>query len=735
MVALKKLFQQSDPDRSRPSSSLGLGNARADERYYAAAREHLESGRLSAAPPSPGLPSPGLKNPHSIDVSHHFDQIDKQFEDLHQHMRDDRPQSAQSELPPPPPTTVGVPRYSNSRHIDLMDALYTADRDQALSPSPVSPPTSPYNEDVAERNMTRFLRIQYRKGFSSSRILSALYQEDVADRNIAKYGGQSRSTSALSSRSSPPAPGRRGRGLSPMGSDGKRRVSRTITLKKGSWMSEGDLRTRSSPDRDSGSSRASHASTLIRLQRSAPTLFPEETDAAEEEVPDAVQRLGVPPAYKQGKRWSSTPLPDSPTLPFPISNGRNSSSGADAPPVLQAPTPTARNSSLNSRSLSPPPSSGSSSKKNVRDLSINTQLAAKGHQKISHRAIQPPTPSNFEMKRAPSIAEVMNSPLPAPTPTSPDESSESPRFKFSEMMEFLKHAYMSTQAISSHPTYESLQDAIVREINSHDAFKSVPVPIAGPPFTPSDQDKFVHNSRTDLNRSASAGQLSKIIRKGSFKKHKRDSESRQSISSVQSKGFLRNVRRRHTDAPLPSPGLVAELQQSRETDQPGGEQLTYMDILRASSVKSTNSRHAMRSELAANIPIEISNAPRSTPDSRPITAGTVYCMQAHSDSSNCWENRNSGTGSQGTYEESDDEIIHLPSVGTPPPRVQIEGVDENNVRYVIDSATASDAHKLMSWPQRVRRANSPQPASCENSLSPLARARMQLRGTRSVESY
>jgi hypothetical protein len=303
------------------------------------------------------------------------------------------------------------------------------------------------------------------------------------------------------------------------------------------------------------------------------------------------------------------------------------------------------------------------------------------------------------------------------------------------MMDFFKHAYMSTQAMSSHPTYESLQDAIVREINSHDAFKSVPVPIAGPPFTPTDQDKFVHGPRTDLNRSASAGQLSKIMRKSSFKKHKRDIESRQSVSSVQSKSFLRTARRRHTDAPLPSPELVAELQQSRQTDQPGNEQLTYMDILRASSVKSTNSRQGMRSELVANIPIDLSNAPRSTPDSRPITAGTVYCMQAHSDSSNYRENRSSVTGSQGTYEESDDEIIHLPSVGTPPPRVQIEGVDENNVRYVIDSATASDAHKLMSWPQRVRRANSPQPTSCENSLSPLARARMQLRGTRSVETY
>lgn len=741
MVALKKLFQQSEQNQPRPSTALGLGDVEANGPYFGApgspVEEHLEPSRLSATPQSPRLPSPGYKTPNSLDVSHHFDQIDKQFEDLHQHMGGVRPASSQSQLPPSVPTSFGIPRYSNSRHIDLMDALYTSERHQAATPTPGSPPTSPYNEDVAERNMTRFLRIQYRKGFASSRILSALYQEDVADRNIAKYGGQSRSSSSLSSRSSPPAPGRR-RGLSPMGSDGKRRDSRTMTLKKGSWMSDGDLRNRSTPDRSSGaSSRASNASTLIRLQRSAPTLSPEETDAAADEAPAALQRLGVPPAYKQGKRWSNTPLPDSPTLPFPTGGVSKSNSGVDFPPELQPPITTTRTSSLTPRSLSPPPSAGSTSKKNVRDLSINTQLAAQGRPKISHRAIQPPTPSNFEMKRAPSIAEVMNSPLPAPTPT-PSPGQPSPRFKFSEMMDLFKQAYMSTQNMSSHPTYETLQDAIVREINSHDAFKSVPVPDAGPPFTPSDPEKFARSA--GLNRSASAGQLSKIMRKSSFNKHKRNSESRQSISSsVPSKGFLRIVssapaRRRHTDAPLPSPELLADLQQPQEAATQG-EQLTYMDILRASndkpsglrSMNSSISWQRMRSESTTNLP----PAPRSTPDSRPITPGTIYCMQAHSDPSG--ENKSSDSH-EASYEESDDEIIHLPSVGAPPPRVQIEGVDENNVRYVIDSATASDAHKLMSWPQRVHRANSPKPA-CENSLSPLARARMQLRGTRSVETY
>jgi hypothetical protein len=97
-------------------------------------------------------------------------------------------------------------------------------------------------------------------------------------------------------------------------------------------------------------------------------------------------------------------------------------------------------------------------------------------------------------------------------------------------------------------------------------------------------------------------------------------------------------------------------------------------------------------------------------------------MQAHSTPS-----------SNGSHEDSDDDIIHLPSLTMPLPRVQIEGVDENNVRYVIDAASPDDAQKLMYWPQRIRGGVGSKIYG--NSLSPLSRARMQLRGSRSVESY
>lgn len=737
MVALKKLFQQ-----ERPSTSLGLGS---DEPAFDTVESHpqnnLEPGQLSPGHPSPGFP--GLRASQSMDVAHHFEQIEKQFEDLHQHLSEGRPLSSQSHLPPSS-GRFAVPRLQNSRHIDLLDALFSSRRHKQNTNPQVHPPSSSrYNEDVAERNMTRFLRVQHRNGHASSRILSALYQEDVADRNIAKYGGATRSLSSLSCRSSPPAPGRV-RTLSP---NGQTRGLARRGQEKPNWKSDDDLRKRSTtPDNASApSSRSSRTSSLLRQQRSAPSLSAEEkSDAQEDAPPAAVQRLGVPPAYKQGKRWSNTPLPDSPTLPMPMGDGGDNNGSAESPQVptlKRPPTATARSSSLTSRSLSPPPSSGSASRRNVRDLSINTKLAAKGRRKITHRAIQPPTPSSYEMKRAPSIAQVMNSPLPASSSPVP-----SPRFKASEMMDLFNKAYMSTQAVSPHPTYETLQDAIVREINSHEAFRRVPVPSASPPFTPS--ETFGHGSRTArLSRSASAGQLSKIIiRKSSFKKHKRNSESRRSIStSVPSKGYdriLRRVgsspaRRRHTDAPLPSPGLLADIQHSQETDpRPATqEQLTYMDVIfRAGTDKPPSTsgtknapaaRKRGRSESASNL----STLARSNPD-MPHTPGAVYCMQAHSTPSG-------DSRSSGSHEDSDEDIIHLPNVGAPPPRVQVEGVDENNVRYVIDSTTAYDAQKLMNWPQRARRTNSPQPptsAAYENSLSLLSRARVQLRGSRSVET-
>ena len=733
MVALKKLFLQ-ERATTRPATSIGSGDNESDEPYFSGAetQNNLTARHLSATPASPLL-SPGLRVSQSMDVNHHFEQLDQQFEDLHHHLAETaRPQSSQS-LSPFVSQHFAIPRVQNSRHIDLLDALSASEKYRQESNRPVaSPPSSPYNEDVAERNMTRFLRIQYRSGLTTSRILSALYQEDVADRNIAKYGG-SRSSSSLSSRSSPPAPG------------SARSVSRTGSRRRGpgkrfpvrpSWTSEGDLRTRSAtPDAMSTASSLSHLSNLIRQQRSAPSLSPEEAAAAQEadedaqpDTPRANQRLGVPPAYKQGKRWSTTPLPDSPTLPMPIGNGDSNNGSRSATPIGKPPATTARTSSLTPRSASPAQASGLKSRKNVRDLSINTKLAAAGRPKIAHRAIQPPTPSNNDMKRAPSIAEVMNSPLPTSSPILLSPDNPSPRFKASEMMDLFNKAYMSTQAISPHPTYETLQDAIVREINSHEAFRNVPVPVAGPPFTPTATQGSFDPRNIGLNRSASVGSISRLMRKGSFKKHKRNSESRRSISS----SVLRRGpgQRRHTDAPPPTPGFLTDIERTHDGMRPNtGKELTYMDVLiRAGNGKPSTSHSKSPSASASQkrhsaSTSNLSTLARSTTDISTTTTGTVYCMQAHSSSNDI----------QDEHEDSDDEIIQLPSVSVSPPRVQIEGVDENNVRYIIDSSTHLDAEKLINWPQRARQI-SPQ-LGCERSLSPRTRARMQLRGARSVETY
>ncbi|KAJ5458001.1 hypothetical protein N7475_009389 [Penicillium sp. IBT 31633x] len=703
MVALKKLFH-TDKALARPATSLGLEVSGMDQPYFQTAIDSPARSNFEG-----GFPSRDLQ---LLDVSHHFDQIEKQFEALHDRL--ERPTSSQSQLPPST-SQFAAPKLQNGRHIDLMDALFSAAHGQTTAPEPHSPPGSPYNEDVAERNMTRFLRIQYRNGLAKSRILSALYQEDVADRNIAKYRGPDRTLSNLSCRSSPAAPG------TVRIPENQRRKARKQGPGKPSWVSAGNLQRRSSQDDGSGTSiqrSQSHLGNYLRPRRSAPSLSADEKGSVPQEdvPPSPVQRLRVPPAYKQGKRWSNTPLPDSPTIPIA---GCKSESAAEPPVLSRPPAPSSRSSSLNARSRSPPPSSGSCSKKNARGLSINTQLAARGRSKIGHRAIQPPTPSSYETKGAPSIAEVMNSPLPAPSPITPPKSS--PRFKASELMEFFTKAYMSAQG--SHPTYETLQDAIVREINSHEAFRRVPLPAPGPPFTPLPEQ----NTFGNISRPATG-----LMNRSSFK-HKRNPEARRSISTSVGYDRLRRrvsgapARRRHTDAPPPTPGLLSELQPHQDPiiTRPGsGEPITYMDVLHANreqppipttsrAVPSIRKRE--RSESVGNL----AAMARSVPD-MPF-APAVYCMQAHSSAS-----------SDDSHEDSDDEIIPLPSLNTPP-RVQIEGLDENNVRYVIDAVSTDEAHKLMCWPGRVRRNG--KPSSFGSSLSPLSRARLQLRGSRSVETY
>jgi hypothetical protein len=194
-----------------------------------------------------------------------------------------------------------------------------------------------------------------------------------------------------------------------------------------------------------------------------------------------------------------------------------------------------------------PSLSRASSSKNVLDLSIDTGITAsrKPSIKIEHRVIQPPTPNKLAVPQAASIAEIVNSPLPAGTP-SPFSPEFSHGYNADEIMNMFKQAYISTQKASpGHPTFETLQDAIIREINSHDAFQSVPVPTTEPPFTPPASDNSFDEtillpppgpSRFKQDQTEKEGQISKRIRKGSFVRNRG-----KSISST--KGGEKNLKK------------------------------------------------------------------------------------------------------------------------------------------------------------------------------------------------
>lgn len=657
-----------------------------------------------------------------LDADEQFKSIDKQFEELHDQMQT-RPLSSRSHAP----TSRASSRFTqrNPRHVDLLEALFSSHRYQVQIANALSP-TTPFNEDIAERNMVRFLQGQPRTKNVYSRIISALYQEDVADRNIAKNRMNKRTISrSASSRSQPAA--------AAPGEVTQREIgSQSLTL-----ANEGKITPACSRP---GSSSSSQPRSL-RAHKSAPTIMAECTNASgEQSVPNAGGYLDVPPAHKQGDQWSNTPLPDSPTLPVPMTQARKMgpSGGRGTPEVTRSSPSTCSNASSTSPRLN--------SKKNVRDLSINTELAARGKPKsrISHCAIQPPTPSNHDVKQNPSIAEVINSPLPLRTPTLMFPLP--PSNQKAEVVGMFKQALNSSAVtISPHPTFETLQDAIVREINSHEAFRRVPVPAvqAGPLFTPSpsqesfDRDEISATRGPTRSFSTKEMQFSKLISRSSFKKHKRGSE-RKSISTttpaiVFRRGSPSPRRRRHTDAPPPSQGLLGVPQDRTpaDNDEPK-EQVTYMDILLRSQKSPPNSKrrkspeaiHGFGRTQSSGTLDSYSFSDRSNP------TPSVYYMRAQTSSSSS-DGQNSISA-----DDSDEEIIQLPSIATS--GVQIQAVDENNVTYMMQNTTPRNAYRLMNWPRGTRRTISSRGSfviSANKSAHHPPRHEHLGRRARSVESY
>lgn len=713
MVAFKRLFQT---ERYSPTGHAGQDVRKGDAGLSATHKQsapHIQENHAPSAHAKVAQPANGLS-----DVDRHFERIERQLEELHENMQKRPVSRAQT-----PARSSSRQATRNRRHVDLLEAVFSASqRQQAAEPSDSPSPVSPYNEDVAERNMTRFLQQPPRKRNLYTRFMSALYQDDVTDKNAAKNKDdarpRSRSTtlrsqnaSSGSSKLNAKSHKRNNSGLSDMGVKDSRpaELSPPATSRPRS-------RTRGDETITSTRETQPHRAPHLRPQRSAPNLATEKTNVPQRNPElNTTGHLSVPPAYKQGDAWRNAPIPDSPTLPTPMGHEKsvNENEPVREPPSTteqRAPSPFC-NYSLPKRPAAAP---RTSSKKNIRDLSINTELATQGKSaKPSHRAIQPPTPSSNDMKYNPSIAEVMNSPLPSGTPTSisPLPSSNS---KVVEIMDMFKRAYTSTQDMSPHPTFETLQDAIVREVNSHEAFQRLPAPETGPPFTPSPSQKsFDENANPPkTSKISSSGpnkngngpgkesQFSKLIKPGSSKKSRKGFEPRRSISaSIPSKVLGRvsvsSSRRRHTDAPAPSPGFF-------DTTDPVPERVHQMPGKLCMDVRPRSQTTSAPKKGSASLSNTLDHAQSigTLSSHGSSTTPSVYYMRAQTSPSSDGQTSIS-------VDDTDDDVLHLPSPTMTGSR-QIRGIDKDN------------AFQLVNWQQSAQQnmAIKGSTTVTETSLSP-----------------
>ncbi|ODM19576.1 hypothetical protein SI65_04561 [Aspergillus cristatus] len=671
MVVFRKLFLAEKyplqaPDQGAATCDVG----------FSTTDSHSELHDTQTRPPlSPHIKSVKLSD-SQLEVDRHFERIEKQLQGLQGNlqkgpMSPKRPTSPKSQVPSRAPSQRTT---QSPRHVDLLEAVFaSSQRQQAQTPNQTSP-LSPYNEDVAERNMTRFLQQQKppRKRSIYSRFVSVLSQDDVTDKNAGKNKDDFRPRSRAASIRFRNVSGGSGRT-----SKGHKRASSGR-----SDIGPKENKTASPAAQEASQTVTSARETQardrprLRTQRSAPNLLTDQPSSPPKgPAPSPAGHLSVPPAYKQGDSWSNTPIPDSPTLPTPGRSVKEPSPDRGTPSTAdRRPSTTSRNYSLPAR---PTPS-----RKNTLKLSIDTELATRGRQgKASHRAIQPPTPSSNDMKCNPSIAEIMNSPLPSATPTSMSPlPSANP--KVAEIMDMFRQAYTSTKAISPHPTFETLQDAIVREINSHEAFQRVPVPEQGPAFTPSPNQQSFDRVTKPPKTAASGkdGQFSKLIKPTSFMKHRRNSDARRSIStSVPSKVLGRvstsGSRRRHTDAPPPSPSLLdtPPLPQETRNEMPP----VYTDIPLRSQTASPGASNKKRSvSISKSLAPSQSVNTLSSHGSSSNTAPSVYCLRAQTSAS-------SGDGRNSYFDDGDDDVLHLPSPGFEP-RQQNYGAASGNAYRLMN---------------------------------------------------
>ncbi|KAK2877255.1 hypothetical protein FQN49_001294 [Arthroderma sp. PD_2] len=492
MSALKKLFSSEKPL---------FQSEIPDQGQHATSLSHTS---ISPAPNYPDVRAPPIRDRNN----QLFLGFEKHFEDLHEQLRP-RPSTKRSkyidQMSSPPRT---------KRHVDVLEAIFSRQKQHPVSTS-IFPTT--YNEDIAERNLTNGK--QEHDGVSRySQVISAIYQEDVADRNMV-------ASSPPILVSPPPGEGPT-RGYSQRYCMPKKVKESQKAPHSGSFEENAALRAIAS-DQDlrrlpsclsngkSSSGRRhrgdSGANGTIRSRKSAPT-FSVQFVGEDEQIP-----APVPPN-------SDGPGRAKKNIDTPVLSDRKSSRNSQARPAQSSEDSTTATKKVvaenkqpenslpnkpSSRLLSPN-TARRGSKRNVRDLSINTQLAAPGKKfaKVSKLPVVPVAAPPCRDLNA-SLDEIVNSPISLTSPINP-----SPRLSALEMMNLFKQAYTSSQTASSHPTFESLQDAIIREINSHDAFSHIspqslspisPVPSLTPGLNSDGKStgRFSSRPMTALSRSKS----------------------------------------------------------------------------------------------------------------------------------------------------------------------------------------------------------------------------------------
>ncbi|KAM5431709.1 hypothetical protein McanMca71_004943 [Microsporum canis] len=457
MSALRKLFS---PDRALFQSEI----ADREQHTYPHSYEPI---------------SPDAQPTHSHNKSdQQFIGFEKQLEHLYEQLQS-RPSQKRSRH---------IDRMSyhqrTKRHVDVLEAIFPK-QNQYYASTAVSKSGS-YNEDVAERNLASGYQ-RCGSGISRySQVISAIYQEDVADRNMTHFSppivvspppGEDQSA-GYNQRRAMAKKVKKIQDVSDPKSSDEEATLRNIA-------SDQDIRRLPSCLSNGKSSGGRKLNTdseqtgSLRFRKSAPALSVQFVGEDEQASATGSSAGKSRPQAKRVRRTRTQSgsshvnrKPETKSSDLRPEHENLTEAKETAPESQNSENSSDPANDKSSRLLSPN-TARRGSRRNVHDLSINTKLAAPGKKfaKISKRpsvaaVAAPPC-------RAPnaSLDEIVNSPISLTSPVNP-----SPRitgFTAAEMLNLFKQAYAASQTSTSRPTFESLQDAIIREINSHDAFSHI----------------------------------------------------------------------------------------------------------------------------------------------------------------------------------------------------------------------------------------------------------------------